>query len=272
MKNQVNTTVTVAPASVPFETFRPIDAILRDLSINGTTGAVMVNKDNKLTADEIGLVVLDNHRKGEVQGIVRANMIRISRGLPPVKDGDKEISAEDYVKGKLRPLMGDGAFYNMLQVADAIDVIEINQLGDVSPYSVKDAVPMLRAVGALPPAKAKLENKERLKIAVSRAPSLVKALKDKASQSKVEEIGKGIVERRARQNKPKDGDGGKDGDKAPKVEHTPATVNNALMTARGQWELAVKSGAKVEEMRKACAEELEKLALLGGFALVPLKK
>jgi len=268
MKQQLApVTATIAPA---FVAQRPIESILRDVTINQTTGAVTINKGQQLTADEIGLVVLDNHQKSEVQGLVRANFVRLSRGLPPVKDGDKETPAIDYVKEKLRRAMGDGAFYNMLQVADAIDVIEINGLGDVSPSLVKDAVPMLRALGAMPPAKAKLELRDRLKVTASKAKPIVDALKSKVSQTKLEEIGKGLIERRARQTKDKDKDGDKD--KAPKVEHTPATVNNALVTARGQWELAVKGGVKVEDMRNACKDELEKLALLGGFALVPLAK
>lgn len=260
MKNIVSTEV--KPAAPVFTVERPLEAIRADFTVNGTE--VLFKAGAKVTGEEMAYLLSEEMREQDSKTIRMANMMRLSRALPAVKVEGQDVIAFDYIKGKLKATAPtEGAFYTMFQLVEALDVIEVNKLGNVSPFSVKNAMSALRKSDALP----KAGSGEPLKLKAGKAPSLVKALKEGATQAKVAEIvGKmGTAKKKTPSTPP-----APEGD-TTKVKQTVEGVKASLIAVRGQWELAVQEGLKIDDIRKACREEVQNLARLAGWDVVELK-
>lgn len=258
----INKQISVSNQPV-FVVERNIEAIRGDLIVDGAS--VLFKKGARVTVDELAFLLNEDLKDSESKSVRLANTIRLARMLPAVKDGDATVPAFDWVKDKVRAQIqsegrSEGAFYTTFQLVEAIDVIEANSLKS-SPTNVKDAMAALRKSEALP--------KGELKLKASKASALVKALKEGATQAKVREIvGKMGTTKKTKKSKtstpPTD-------TTTTKVPQTIDGIKAAIVGARGQWELGVQEGLKIEEIRQACFDEVAILARLAGYELVQLK-
>lgn len=139
----------IAPAPVKVvessivERVRPMDKVA-SLFIYGADDSVTLVKDSQLTATELFTFLSERVQKLGSESVRLANTLRIARMLPDVKDGDKSVSAFQWVTAKLKADSATvSAFNNIAYLVPAIDVKEQNGL-TVSAFTVKNALPWLR--------------------------------------------------------------------------------------------------------------------------------
>lgn len=195
--------VKLQPMETPlFAINRDMSEVYREISF-GANGAFIVAKDAKLTASELGAVMvktIDGHNSVTVQ---LAQMLRHSRTLPEVevedrdKNGDPtghktKFAAYDWLKNKLSAnAHTEGAFMGVLQIVPALDFISQNAelvSESLSPFTVKNAIPYFRAFGALPPVDKKTAYKPELMKLDATAQfiqPLLDVIKEGGSQAKV---------------------------------------------------------------------------------------
>lgn len=264
----------VAP-SVSFEVKRSAEQIARDFIVS-SEGGVKVREGAKITVEEIGFLIAEEWKGEQAKSVKQANLLRIARGLPAITVGEgedaEEVPAFEFLKTALKNAAPtDGQFYNVFQLVDAIDFLEVNRekLGDkVNVFAVKNMMGPLRALEALP------KPGEVPKLKGSKGKAIVDALKAGEPQAKLQEIANKLGAVRARKGKGKKGKTTPETpaaqDAPPVVTHTAQSVLTSIVSLRGQWEKAVQEGVKIDELRKLCTEELEKVVLLCGAAMVPL--
>lgn len=151
MKTKNNSVAIITPAILEKSMAQIMANITVDVNNNASFKA-----GAKVTPAELAYAANETLIGAEGATIRAVNILRLARNLAPVKEGEgddaKERPAFEVAKEQFRALARtDGAFYNMLQLVDSVDVIETNKL-TVSPFAVKEAMGALRKLGALPKA------------------------------------------------------------------------------------------------------------------------
>lgn len=216
---------------------RPVSAVLAEITFDGEGNATL-KKGSNVTWQEIALASAEKMHDAESASIRAANVLRLARMLPAVKQKDKdgaekEIPAFDMAAQGLRAALAtESTYYNVLGMVAAVDVKEQYKL-PVSAFAVKESLGTLRRFGVLPKGDGKALPPRLTNGEGGKAAPLIKALKDgKAPVNALRAVLDKLNNRPAKKK-------GASNPAAPASEkeiHNPAKLERDLITLAGEWE------------------------------------